>query len=385
MNIVYIANIQTPLLLQKRPMGGNLSLAGSRKLLLIAKALGESSHSIRFVSSGKTGGGGSGAYAGFEEQMGPAARISYLRTHSNRLKAVMFSFIGVGAATLREIARNSDRDATLIVYNITGETVLATLLWKIARAGAVVIEYEDSALVQRSGRSGRFSLLAAAGERLFRLIGDGAFGPSRILVERVAGPRLLVMEGIVDQATGPGPGQPKQNVLLYSGGLDPSKGLRELMAAVEQAGISLVITGAGEMEGEIRQWCALDPARRIYRGLLPRDELHALMSEAYACVNPHQGEAFRGTLWPFKVAEYLAYNGNVLSTDLPADRDILEQLELIPAGSVAELVDGIRRVMRPEARRLGDERRAWAQNRWGVSSVARQLEPFFRAEHHAIV
>jgi hypothetical protein len=157
------------------------------------------------------------------------------------------------------------------------------------------------------------------------------------------------------------------------------------MTAVEQTGVSVIITGAGEMEEEIRRWCAGDAARRAFLGLLPREKLHDLMREAFACVNPHQGDVFRGTLWPFKVAEYLAYNGNVLSTDLPADEEVLARLELVPADSVMELAKGIQRVMQPGALRASAERRTWAQDRWGVSGLGRRFEPFFGAEAYVVI
>lgn len=83
-----------------------------------------------------------------------------------------------------------------------------------------------------------------------------------------------------------------ENLIVYTGRLTEAKGLRVLMRAWEQfdtgphgGTMRLVIAGAGELEGEVRQWAAGRPSV-AFCGLLTRDECRQLLARARATVVP---------------------------------------------------------------------------------------------------
>lgn len=141
----------------------------------------------------------------------------------------------------------------------------------LAAAEAVVVRRRGSyGKVQRFIAPSRFAIGVAA------LAGVSAARVSHI-------PNFLPDEELNVAARGDDAGAQ----LLYAGRLDPTKGIRSLLAAFAQVRTpaTLRIAGRGELVDEVRAAAAAD-ARISYLGMLPRDELYAEIDAARAVVLP---------------------------------------------------------------------------------------------------
>jgi glycosyltransferase involved in cell wall biosynthesis len=109
----------------------------------------------------------------------------------------------------------------------------------------------------------------------------------------------------------------REHFVLYSGRLAEVKGLRLLMAAWDRyrsdagdAGLRLVIAGAGPRDGEVADWAAARPSVEL-AGLVPSDRNAELMSQARAVLVPSIWEEPFGLV----VVEAMAAGTPPIATD----------------------------------------------------------------------
>jgi glycosyltransferase involved in cell wall biosynthesis len=109
----------------------------------------------------------------------------------------------------------------------------------------------------------------------------------------------------------------REQFVLYSGRLAEVKGVRLLMAAWDRyrsdagdAGLRLVIAGAGPLDGEVADWAAARPSVEL-AGLVPGDRNAELMSQARAVLVPSIWEEPFGLV----VVEAMAVGTPPIATD----------------------------------------------------------------------
>jgi glycosyltransferase involved in cell wall biosynthesis len=207
-----------------------------------------------------------------------------------------------------------------IVYNLgPGQLVGAE---ELRRAGVpVVYEYEDDAtatLERGAGGnpSGKLFVWAA------RRTACGVLAVNPLLKAQLGHANAEVIEGIVEDSrfecsTRDYDGSEALRI-LYSGGLTSAKGIDLLIEAVKRLKESyiLTITGSGPLAREVRAAASTNAMVR-FLGEVDRLRLRKELERCHVSVNPHRTEKGQGaTLFPFKVAEYLASGSVVVSSPL---------------------------------------------------------------------
>lgn len=113
---------------------------------------------------------------------------------------------------------------------------------------------------------------------------------------------------------------------VFAGNLTPSKIVLELIAAVADAGIDVVVAGPRAIDGRDDPHIdrLLSHPRVNYVGVLEQSELAALVGQSMVGLIPYQVNDYTQGVFPMKVYEYLAGGVEVVSTPLPSllSRDI---------------------------------------------------------------
>lgn len=175
----------------------------------------------------------------------------------------------------------------------------------------------------------------------------------RDLLGRIGLPpdRLFVRHNMIPRRE-PRPARREQFV-LYSGRLAEVKGLRLLMAAWDRyradagdAGLRLVIAGAGPLDGEVADWAAARPSVELV-GLVPSGRNAELMAQARAVLVPSIWEEPFGLV----VVEAMAAGTPPIATDRGSFVELITRGvdgELFPPDDIAALASVIADIeMRP--------------------------------------
>ncbi len=115
-----------------------------------------------------------------------------------------------------------------------------------------------------------------------------------------------------------------KRVLLYTGGITKGRGAGILLDAVPllPQGWTLWLTGTGNLVEQARGLARAQPGKCRYLGCLPRTELHRVLCTADALINPPETLTSLSAVFPFKIFEYLAASGHVISCRLPQLRNL---------------------------------------------------------------
>ena len=310
--------------------------------------------------------------------------------------------LGLAAVLPRELlARRPD-----LVYARDPRT--ARLAAGPARAVGARLGFEVHGLpsVEARQRAGRSALPPAEAERLRRLETAVFARADRIVTITECARRILLDEFDVPlervrtipdaSAALPAGHRPARRAsppaVYYVGQLYPWKGaglVIEAAALVPNARFVVVggLPGANGADSSVRELAArarsLGVQGRVdFRGYLPYVRIPEELSWASVAVLPLPDEPVaRCFTSPLKLFDYLAAGVPIVSSDLPALREVLtdgENALLVPAGDPAALAEAIRRVLAdPDlARRLSEQgRRDAARHTW--ESRAERLLEFF--------
>jgi glycosyltransferase involved in cell wall biosynthesis len=152
-------------------------------------------------------------------------------------------------------------------------------------------------------------------------------------------------------------------------------------AAVDDPATSMVMIGAGQLDGEVAgQVASLDLNHRVeLTGLIPRDEVFVKCAEADLFVSASRGEGL-----PVAVIEAMATECPVVLSDIPPHRELRDGAEFIPlvrVGDVDGFADEIRRFqeMTPEQRAdIGRRSREHVLARFSLPIMHAAVEAVYR-------
>jgi glycosyltransferase involved in cell wall biosynthesis len=384
MRIAYVAPFQGATLLKRRPIVLNRSMSNRVKIELIATLLRSGSHDVEIISQGEVVEPALTFYPAFSETelFHPDIPVHY----GSVLPIRHLNGLWSNAQTLhvlKERHRVNPYDL-MIIFNLKSPQITCAN-YAIGLGLPVILEYEDDRFVDVGGETGKgFGVRRdmRAARRLLPLL-SGCIGVSPHLLAQLPGsiPTLL-LRGVIatdliearDEL-----GAPKQNVVLFSGTHIASNGVAELIAAWREVRLpewELHITGYGQLTDTLRA-AAQGVRGVVFHGLVSRAELVRLMCSAKICINPHQVSRTPGNVFAFKIIEYLAAGGHVMTTPMGAlEPEIEAGISYMPDNSPSTIAACLEQVIRE---RRYDRNSAVATERtYGPEAVSRSLESLLR-------
>lgn len=155
--------------------------------------------------------------------------------------------------------------------------------------------------------------------------------------------------------------------IVYSGSLFGWKGVDDLVgAAAHLSGCRItIIGGSADQVARLRASAPTGGAQLLFRGHQPHTEVMRALGSACIAILPNRDETDSRFTSPIKLFEYMAAGCAVVTSDLPALRDVLAEDDAVwvRPGDPAALAAGIRALVAdPErARRLGERLREMAR------------------------
>ena len=346
MRIAYIAPYQGPTLMERRPILRNLALAGNVKIELIAALLRRHQHDVEVLSQGAVVERGPKYYPAFSE---PTPLDSRIPVHyASALPVPYVSGLWSSQATLalfRERHRASPFEL-VIIYNLARPQLECARFASDHLGLPVVVEYEDDAFVELSGRNKqglRVRWQFRGAKRILDSVA-GCVAVSPFLLSRfpTSIPRLL-LRGVVSEeilSFRKQAAHEKRNWVAFSGTLFRSKGLEPLIrawTALDLPGWELHITGHGELAEKLRKMASNDSSI-VFHGLLDRTEYTRFLSKARIGINPHDLSETPGNVFAFKIVEYLAAGAHVITTPMGTVEPELERGITYMTDNMAETI-----------------------------------------------
>lgn len=322
MRIAYISLYQGPTLLKLRPSILNRSLANTIKIQIIAETLVGNSNEVEIISQGEVVENRFKLYPSFRESQpfNPNIPIHYASALPiRRLNALWSSMRTIQLFIARHRASPFD---LVIIHNLKHpQIVCADYAIHIIKI-PVILEYEDDAFVNVSGKPNRSSIgYNAYASRILRKM-SGCMACSPWLLSQLPSdiPKLLLrgvvgadLEALSEQCR-----KEKKNWVLFSGTHCIQYGIPSLIKGWEKANLAdweLHITGDGPDTSKIKK-LAENSRGIFFHGLVSREQLLRLMCSAKICINPHQLSETPGNVFAFKIIEYLAAGAHVITTSM---------------------------------------------------------------------
>jgi len=388
-SILFVANVQGADLIKRRGIRRNLSIAGNTKVFGICAALSNTNRTIGIYSPGTAAERTGRFHSATTERVGiNAIPVWYGATVDNRVLRIGIELIAL-ITTLPKLIKKHQA-GIIIVYNLSLLTLAASVIAKL-HGCKLILEYEDSALAARTQTPPFWKKLFRLQEMLMRKWCFGIYAPSSELLDAVGSANRLLLPGVLNSAlvqasvesqmrpSGPEISPDAPLKLLYSGGLDKSKGIDRFYKAAEQINtpLEIHICGTGPLADEIKVLCERSRHKTIFHGLVEQNQLIQLQTHCQVGLNPHRSDLHGGGAWPFKVAEYLAGCGTVFccrSGKVPDD--LARKLYLYDGDSVENIEEALRDFIAkwPELSEGAAKRREWAIDQFGPDAVARKLE-----------
>jgi glycosyltransferase involved in cell wall biosynthesis len=381
LRIAYIAPYQGPEVIKRRPIVRNLSLAGQVKVRLIAELLNANSHEVEVISQGEVIERQLKYYPGFCEADLLRAKNPVLYASALPVKFVSGLWSGLSVLGIFRARHRVSPFDLVMIYNLKPPQVICAH-YAIRRLGLpVVLEYEDGAFVDRTGRreSGILSGVyrSAARSLLKSLSGCLAVSPRLLSQTPCSIPKLLLRGVIGDEilsASQQG-NAARKNRVVFSGTHFRTSGLEQLIQAWRKMALpdwELHIAGFGNMTPALQEQ-ALGDQNIIFHGLLNREENARLLCSSLIGVNPHDISAAPGNVFPVKIIEYLAAGTHVITTPVGMVEPELEVgMTYMPDNSVDAIAATISGVIRD--RRYQYNAREAVQERYSAAAVSRSLE-----------
>lgn len=386
MRIAYIAPYQGPTLMERRPIVNNLSLAGTRKIELIAKLFQDMSCEVEIISQGEVNDAHWAFYSSFQEQQRFHPDIPVL--YSSSLPIRYLNGLWASHCTLQKFkSRHKERPFDVaIVYNLK-KAQIACAIYAIHHLDLpVILEYEDDTFVNVIGMPVMGGLRSNRRicdyRKIFKAV-SGCIAASPFLLSRLPSHLPgLILRGVVGEdilgMNREGKTE-KQNWVLFSGTHTKSKGIEQLINAWKIAGPpgwELHITGYGELTNALRD-LAKDARSIVFHGLVDRPELVRLLCSSKICMNPHDLSQTPGNVFAFKIIEYLAAGAHVITTPMGTiDKEIERGITYLIDNNTDTIAAILKHVIRD---------RKWEQiatehvcNTYGPEAVSKKLDLLLR-------
>lgn len=324
MNIAYLANYQGEDLIRQRRLLRNRALAGSQKIATLSQLLVQAGCRVKVFSLGAVAERTGSFHRGFWSRLSKAEEVSvfYLADWDVLLVGRILGTIGMICALLRERRRN--RVDLVLLYNCGLPEAIAACVLAKATGVPVVLEYEDDVHQGSDGRRSWRQYAHTLGFRAVQRALRGVVAVSQELLAQVKQPNGYVLPGVLsrDMRSIREPCDVEECGLrfLYAGSIQASKGVRELCDAwiiARLPGCELHIAGEGPLLAEAQAAVRGNPTIHFH-GFLTRERLLELFSRAHVLVNPHRNSVAIGSIFPFKMIEYLGTGRPVISTRMAA-------------------------------------------------------------------
>lgn len=349
------------------------------KIELIATLLRESSHDVEIISQGEVIESACTFYPAFSEP--ERFHLDIPIHYASALPIRRLNGLWSNARTLHILKdrHRADPYDLVIIFNLKGPQI-ASGHYAIGLGLPVVLEYEDDKFVTVGGVAPRrFALRrdARAARRILRTV-SGCIAVSPHLLSQVrTGISTLLLRGVVGAdviEAGEGLRDGKVNLVVFSGTHIASNGVAELIEGWRGVGLpgwELHITGYGGLTDTLRQRAG-DVPGVVFRGLVSRPELVQLLASAKICINPHQVSRTPGSVFAFKIIEYLAAGAHVITTPMGVlEKELEAGITYMPDNAPATIAATIRRVVGERAYARTAE--AAARQMYGPASVSKSL------------
>jgi glycosyltransferase involved in cell wall biosynthesis len=277
------------------------------------------------------------------------------------------------------------RDGDIILID-NYEIVYVIGAWaaRFRRKVRFVLDYEDGKhLVDK----GVYFLMSRQAEMLGRRLLAAALVAAPALQKRLP-PQLPVelVPGFYVPPSGFNRIHPGNNGLrfLYSGSLDTTRGVDLLLAAVgllPASGWQLHITGAGELEEQVRKFAQASTQRVLFHGKLSAKHHEQLLHECHVGLNCQRtSDPISEVTFPSKVFSYLGSGLVVLSSRASSVPSICEEAcfyydEETPsnlAGAMQQLIEGF------PALQEKAKQRATIMNKYSLPGTSERLRSLFQ-------
>lgn len=383
MRVLYITDYQGAAVLRQRGHRRNRALGAAHKVELFATSLIRGGHDVLILSTGAVSEGTCRRYPAvqtFESACG--ARVHYL-PGLDIPRANMF----YARRHLWRFLETCEPVEAVLLYNLEWLYLEAILAFVSKRRLPLIVEYEDNALVPIAGARFQrwYGRRGAKAVQAARRNASGVVAVSEELVAQLALPNSIVVPGAVGddvfsiparrQLLEAGPFR-----LVYAGSLTRTKGVHELVNAVEDTqNVVLDIVGSGPELSAVRSRTG---PRVTVHGEITRDELTRVYGSAHAAVNPHlMLDAMVGGIFPFKITEYIAAGLPVISTRLGS---MPEAIAPAIVGAVSSLPADLSAAIETARGRYAslaaavETSRRWIQQEYSTGALTRKLDDVLR-------
>jgi len=348
-------------MLEQRRISRNISIAGNVKVVGICRALQKRGWWTGIYSPGTVAERAGRYHPKYQEALKgtrlPPINYWYGATIDNRIFRLfieIWSLFRIFPKLLRKY-----NVSNVIIYNISILTIFGAF-FALAYGCAVILEYEDSVLASRSQHPQLWKKSYRFYEILCSRLIKGIFAPSPELLSAVACKNtkyipgvisedlLMVVKSNTEKKKRKAMDQRSPIKMVYSGGLDESKGISRFLIAIEHINypLEIHICGKGPLELPLREQAKTSRHKVIFHGFLSREMLLELQVSCHIGLNPHLTTIHNGGSFPFKVVEYLAACGAAfcsLSGEIPSE--LRKHLFLYNGDSVTNIRDGLKRFL----------------------------------------
>ena len=303
-------------------------LGGLRKMPMVFRALLKAGHEVRVVSSAVA------ARHRYDWQPMmktteefPEGRIEVIHAPTTGLKpwGGLLTCLTTRRIVL-QVAREWRPD---IAYSYNGLLAEAVSLLSFRRCFQLplIVEINDFPGVRSRGVNPKAKLDVMGWKYLEPKISGFVLVNSGLLTKIPLGSRpVFILPGIVDEyllrvaQTRVRPFYRTMRTLMYSGGLSAGRGADRLLQIfpLMPENWRLVVSGSGPLLPDFQRLAQANPERCVCLGFIPVEKMFEALGQADAVINTPELLTTETGVFPFKIMEYIASGGHVISPPLPS-------------------------------------------------------------------